>query len=217
MITAAITGDPGAPGAGAVVVAPAGVGKTRLVAEVGAWGRQRGMRTATIIATEAASRTPYGAVLHLLPADTADPRDRATWHASFAAALRAGGRPTLLMVDDAQHLDPGSAALVLQLVIEGAAIPVVAVRRGDAVHDSITALWKNGLVLRVDLQPFSATEMRALISEVLGGSVSSHTLTRLAAVCDGNVLYARELCGPGTNRWCWPLGSSRPSGHAWLH
>ncbi|USQ79960.1 LuxR C-terminal-related transcriptional regulator [Ornithinimicrobium faecis] len=203
IITSVITSSPitsspddraaGTPGCGAVLVAPAGVGKTRLLAEVRDWAEQRGMRTATVIATEAAARTPYGAVLHLLPPDTVDPMDRTTWHASFAAALRGGGGPTLLVVDEAQHLDPGSAALVLQLAIEGVAVPVVAVRRGEQVHDSITALWKNSLVLRVDLQPFSATEMRALISQALGGSVSSRALTRLAAVCDGNVLYAREL------------------------
>lgn len=193
MVTSAITSDTGSPAAGVVVVAPAGVGKTRLLAEVRTWAGQRGMRHAHVIATEAASRTPYGAVLHLLAHDTIDPMDRATWHAAFGDALRPDGEPSILLVDDAQHLDHGSAALILQLAIEGAAVPVVAVRRGEQVHDSIAALWKNGLVLRVDLQPFSATELQDLISRALGGVVSTRTLTRLAAVCDGNVLYAREL------------------------
>ncbi|WP_109472825.1 LuxR C-terminal-related transcriptional regulator [Ornithinimicrobium cavernae] len=203
LITAAIGTDaqggsgrgepPGSGSGGAVIFAPAGVGKTRLLTEVRRWAEHRGVRTALVIATEAGSRTPYGAVLHLLPAGTADPADRVTWHAAFAAALRSADCRTLLLVDDAQHLDHGSAALVLQLAMEGAVTPVVAVRRGASVPDPITALWKDGLALRVDLQPFSATEMRALISRALGGSVSDRTLSRLAAVSDGNVLYAREL------------------------
>lgn len=194
VITSAIAPkDSDRPGSGVVVVAPAGVGKTRVLVEVRRWAEEQGLRTATVIATEAGSRTPYGAVLHLLPADTLDPADRATWHATFAAALQPEGAPTVLLVDDAQHLDHGSASLILQLAIEGAALPVVAVRRGEAVHDSVTALWKDGLALRVDLQPFSTSEMRELIGQALGGQASARTLARLAAVSDGNVLFAREL------------------------
>lgn len=180
-------------GRGAVVVAPAGVGKTRLLSEVRSWAEQQGLPTATVIATEAASHTPYGAVLHLLPTGATDLVDRASWHAAFTTALRSAAGPTLLLVDDAHHLDHGTAALLLQLVVEQAIIPLVAVRRGESVHDPITTLWKNGLALRVDLQPFSTTEMCELIGQSLGGHVSTRTLTRLAAVCDGNVLYAREL------------------------
>ena len=194
LITTSLAGGTGtAAGRGVVVVAPAGVGKTRLLGEVRAWAERRGLRSATVVATQAAGRTPYGAVLHLLPGATVDPMDRATWHATFAAAMRTGDQPTLLLVDDAHHLDSGSAALVLQLAIEGAVIPVVALRRGEAVHDSITALWKNSLALRVDLQPFSVSELRELIGRALGPTVSERTLSRLARVCDGNALYAREL------------------------
>lgn len=195
---------------GAVLVASPGVGKTRLLAEVRAWAARRGLRTAQVIATEAASHTPYGAVLHLLPEGTTDPMDRATWHAGFARALRADGTPTLLIVDDAHHLDLGSAALILQLALEGAARPLVAVRRGDRLPDSITALWRNGLAVRVDLRPFSVPQMQHLISAALGGTVSGRTLARLAAVCDGNVLLARELVAGAVG-----AGSLQPQEGVW--
>ena len=178
--------------AGAVVVAPAGVGKTRLVREVGRWASEQGMTTLSIIATEAGALTPYGAVLHLLPEGTHDPMDRAAWHAAFASAMRSE-RGTVLLVDDAQHLDHGSAALLLQLCLDGVIVPVVSVRRGERVPDPITSLWKDGLTLRVDLQPFSHKEMGEVIGHALGGLVSARTLTRLATVSGGNILYAREL------------------------
>lgn len=193
VITTALTGGSEADPRGVVVVAPAGVGKTRLLTEIRDWADEAGLPVAHVIATAAAAHTPYGAVLHLLPRDASEPTDRATWHAGFAAALGAQGTPTLLLVDDAHHLDQGSAALILQLVSQGAALPVVAVRRGEPVHDAITALWRDNLALRVDLQPFSVAETQTLIERVLGGVVSSRTLSRLAAVSDGNILYAREL------------------------
>ncbi len=208
---------PDRPG-GAVVVAPAGVGKTRLLREVRRAAEAAGRRTATVIATDAASRTPYGAVLHLLPLGpatgpaTARPADRAAWHASFSSALRGeDGEPTVLLVDDAQHLDRGSAALLVQLVLEGTVAPAVSVRHGERVPDAVTSLWKDGLCLRVDLQPFSPVELGRLIGAVLGGPVSERTLARLTAASDGNVLYARELVTAAVD-----AGALRRQGGVWV-
>ncbi len=179
---------------GAVVVAPPGVGKTRLLHETRRMAGELGLPTASVIATDAASRTPYGAVLHLLLGEQVDAGDRAGWHAAFAAALRTDdGRPTVLVIDDAQHLDDGSAALLLHLTLQGVVAPVVSVRSGTRAPEPVTLLWKDGLCLRVDLQPLTAEELSGLIGTVLGARVSERTLTRLAAVCDGNVLFAREL------------------------
>lgn len=181
------------PGSGAVVVGPAGVGKTRLLREVRRWAETRRLPTATVIATRAASQTPYGAVLHLLADDEAPPPDRSAWHGRFAAALRSAAGPTVLLLDDAHLLDQGSAALLLQLVLEGVVSPVVAVRGGEPTPDPVTALWKDGLLTRVDLDPFPAARMGTLIGRALDGRVSDRTLERLAAVSGGNVLYAQEL------------------------
>lgn len=204
-------GDPTGP-RGAVVVAPAGVGKTRLLREVRGWAEAHGLATSSVIATRAASRTPYGAVLHLLPEGAADQPDPTAWHGSFSAQLRSQGRRTVVLVDDAHHLDQASAALLLQLSLDGVAIPVVTVRRGESVPDPVTALWKEDLALRVDLQPLSTTEMGGLIRRALGGPVSDRTVARLTAVSGGNVLYARELVMAAAERgslkvrdgvWMW--------------
>lgn len=196
---------------GAVVVAPAGVGKTRLLREVRWWAEAKGLPTSSVIATRAASRTPYGAVLHLLPEGAADQPDPAAWHGSFSAQLRSEGRRTVVLVDDAHHLDQASAALLLQLSLDGVAVPVVTVRRGESVPDPVTALWKDDLALRVDLQPLSTTEMGGLIRRALGGPVSDRTVTRLTAVSGGNVLYARELVMAAAER-----GSLRVREGVWM-
>ncbi|WP_338751711.1 helix-turn-helix transcriptional regulator [Janibacter alittae] len=202
--------DPRGP-RGAVVVAPAGVGKTRLLREVRSWAEARGLPTSSVIATRAASGTPYGAVLHLLPEGAADHPDRAGWHGSFSARLRSEGGRRVVLVDDAHLLDQASAALLLQLSLDGVATPVVTVRRGRSVPDPVTALWKEDLALRVDLQPLSATEVADLIRRALGGPVSDRTIARLTAVSGGNVLYARELVMAAAER-----GSLRSLDGVWM-
>src|SRR5690606_13745465 len=108
-------------------------------------------------------------------------------------------------------LDQASAALLLQLSLDGVAVPVVTVRRGESVPDPVTALWKDDLALRVDLQPLSTTEMGGLIRRALGGPVSDRTVTRLTAVSGGNVLYARELVMAAAER-----GSLRVREGVWM-
>ncbi|QDP94585.1 AAA family ATPase [Microlunatus elymi] len=179
---------------GAVVVAPAGIGKSRLLKEVQSWARRQQLRTATVIGTRAAATTPYGAMLHLVPAEARQGHTDATsWYGAVIGALRSGGDPLLLIIDDAQLLDAGSADLILHLVLEGVIRPLVAIRRGEPVPDPITALWKDGYAIRIDLQPFSTREIKELLRAALGGELSARTADLLARMVQGNVLYAREL------------------------
>ncbi len=180
---------------GAVVAATAGVGKTRLLHEVRKAAEELGVPTATVIATQSGAKIPYGAMAHLLPAlPTAADTDQVAWFNQFAEHLRRteGPRPVLL-VDDAHWLDPGSAALVLHLTLTGAATVVAAIRRGEAAPDPITALWRDGLAARVDIQPCTRREVEQLIGLALGGQVATRTARRLAEVSQGNILFAREL------------------------
>lgn len=180
---------------GAVVVAPAGIGKSRLLREAERVARERGLRTGFAMATRSARTTPYGLLAHLLPrASPGAEEDIGSWYQYVAATLRDGSphRP-VLFIDDAQLLDSGSASLVLHLAMTGAATVLATVRRFEPVPDPVTALWKDGLALRVDLQPFSLGEIDALIRAALRDEVSPHTSHRLARLSGGNVLFAHEL------------------------
>lgn len=179
---------------GAVVVAPAGVGKTRLLREVAREAESRGVPASLAIATSAARGTPYGALAHLLPEAPAEHTDISSWYRSVAGVLHPRGAPVpLLAVDDAHLLDEHSAALVLHLALTGAGRVLVTLRRGEPVPEPITTLWKNELALRVDLQAFSSAEIGSIVAGGLGGEVAAHTRVRLAEASDGNVLFAREL------------------------
>lgn len=180
---------------GAVLVGPAGVGKTALLAELLGSVATTGRPVARTIATRSAADTPFAALAPLAPTvSPAGHPDLSTWFRTFAESLRTNdGRRPVLAVDDAHLLDAGSAALVLHLAITRAATVVVACRRGEDVPDPVTALWRDDLVPRVDLQPFSRQETARMVETFLGDEVSTQTLQRLVAVSDGNVLYVREL------------------------
>ena len=87
-----------------------------------------------------------------------------------AVASRVEGRGLVLGVDDAHCLDEGSAALVHQLCATDAAFVFLTLRSGEIVSDAITALWKDGLVELVELQPLSPGEVTALLESVLGAA-----------------------------------------------
>lgn len=57
----------GAATSGAVLSGPAGVGKTRLAAELAAAAEAQGWRVVRAAATRSMSTIAFGAVLHLLP------------------------------------------------------------------------------------------------------------------------------------------------------
>lgn len=185
---------PGVP-AGAVVYAHPGVGKTRLIQEAVAWAQDRQLHTAWAIGTRSAGQTPYAALAHLTPELSAAAfDDPGSLYRAFATALLGTDRRRfVLAIDDAHLLDPGSAALVLHLALTGSATIIASVRRGEPTPDPITALWKDGLALRVDLQPLSVEETDKLVSTALGGQLSGQARQRLATRTRGNALYAREL------------------------
>jgi hypothetical protein len=75
-------------------------------------------------------------------------------HTSHAIVRKAGpDRKLLLIVDDAQFLDEGSAALVYQLVAERTCSLLASLRTPGLAPDPVTALWKDGLAERIDLGP----------------------------------------------------------------
>jgi DNA-binding CsgD family transcriptional regulator len=111
----------------------------------------------------------------------------------------ASGRRLVLGIDDAHWLDDGSAALIHHLTMTGVASVVVTVRSGEPTPDAVTALWKDGLVERVEVQGLSRAETTALVEAGLGGPVDGLTAERLWQLSQGNALYLRELVRGGVD------------------
>jgi DNA-binding CsgD family transcriptional regulator len=179
---------------GVVLAGPAGVGKSRLAAELMARARAAGRATAWVQATRSAGSIPFGAFAHLLPADlsAAGPVNLLRV-AGESIGTHAADRPLVLGVDDAHVLDAASAALVRHLTETGTCFLVVTVRSNEPAPDAVVSLWKDGPVDRIELRSLSEEELAELVVAGLQAHVDGATLHRLWEASRGNVLYLREL------------------------
>jgi hypothetical protein len=180
---------------GVVLAGAAGVGKTRLAAEMSRVASSRGCAVEWVRATGSAASIPLGAFAALLTAPGAGSADGADLLARARLALteRAGGRRLVLCVDDGQVLDEASAALVHQLVTTGEAFAIVTLRLGDPVPDALRALWKDELCAFLELTELPRDEVERLLALVLGGPVEGRSADVLWNLTQGNPLFLREL------------------------
>lgn len=153
---------------GAVVLGPDGVGKStlaRLAAE-GFCAQHPATTTRWVIGTPAERVVPFGAFGHLI--DIADiGKPAALLRAARISLTRAAQQGDLLLiVDEAHDLDILSATLVYQLALTRAARMVVTAR-ADAAPPAIAALWTDGLLDRIDLEPPTGATTAAEVDEFL--------------------------------------------------
>jgi len=183
---------PDGPSAGVTIVGSAGVGKTRLAREAMSAAAERGWAVRWVVGTVAAQSVPLGAF-----AQWADQLAGSSLQlvSSVINGITASpnGAPVLVVVDDARLLDNLSAFVLHQLVLRRAATVIVTIRSGAPAPDAVTALWKDGLLQRLDLQPLSKGESDDLLQTALGGPVSTSCAERIWHLTRGNILFLRHL------------------------
>jgi DNA-binding CsgD family transcriptional regulator/tetratricopeptide (TPR) repeat protein len=180
---------------GVVLFGLPGVGKTRLAAEALRHARDRGLATAWAVATATTAAIPLGALAPLLPVECGAAADRFTMLARGCRAMaESGGDAKLVLgIDDAHLLDPISAELVHQAVTGSSIALVATLRRGEPAPGSITELWRNRLVERLEVGGLSRSETEQLMTSVLGGPIVGSAVQELWDATQGNVLFLREL------------------------
>jgi DNA-binding CsgD family transcriptional regulator len=179
---------------GVMIAGAAGVGKTWLAREVLHRAEVAGERTQWIVGTESACGLPLGAFIGLLGEAMSDPLTNVRRVIDSFVAQQRKAR-VVLGVDDAHLLDGLSALVVHQLAQSGGVRLVVTMRTGGEEPDAVTALWKEGLLARLDLEPLSAAATRELIEGTLGGPVDAWSAARFQKLTGGNTLFLRQLLG----------------------
>jgi DNA-binding NarL/FixJ family response regulator len=177
-----------------VIRAPAGAGKTRLAREAQGAAEAEGASTLWAQASASSATIPLGALAGVIP-DEVRSDDPFELVRRSAAALRgsAEGRPVMLVIDDAQLLDPVSATLVSQLAVGRDVFVLATLRAGEPAPDAVDALWKDDGARRVELGPISDSGVVAMLEAGLDGPVEQATARQIIDVCAGNPLYVREL------------------------
>ncbi len=103
----------------------------------------------------------------------------------------------VVVVDEAQLLDPLSATLVNQLAAGRSARLIVTIRSGEPVLDAVTALLKERLLLTVHVDPFTREQTELLAGAVLGGPVDTRLVDELFERSAGNLLLLRGFLTAG--------------------
>jgi hypothetical protein len=116
------------------------------------------------------------------------------------AARESLGDGRLLIVDDAHLLDKLSAALIYQLAVSGTAKLVVTVAPNGPLGDEVSALWRDDLLARIDVQPPGHDDSRraAIVEEFVAAlPAPAHRVLEYLAVEDPLPLAdVSALAGP---------------------
>lgn len=204
---------------GAALFGDAGVGKTRLVAEVVDTRRTNGMAVEWVRTTEAAKNIPLGSFAHVLtPVDDAHLPDDLLHLALAGLRERSGEAGLLLAVEDAHLLDESSLALLHLVVTQSPVQVLVSVRTGEPLPAGLVGLWKDELLVRLDVGPLTRDATEQLVLAMVsgpageeqeqrpdgrwrsGGSVPASLLDRIWRLSRGNPLFVRELVTAAVER-----------------
>ncbi|AMO59996.1 ATP-dependent transcriptional regulator [Mycolicibacterium phlei] len=177
---------------GIVLTGLAGVGKTRLARAAADTAARDGWVVRRIAGTATGRPVTLGAFARWV--DDASTTPLALARRVFARlADDADADRLLLFVDDAYLLDDMSALLVHQLALQGLARVIATSRTGEPAPAAVTALWKDGLLRRLELQPLSRDESTGLLQTVLDAPVSADCAARMWKLTRGNVLFMHHL------------------------
>ena len=186
---------------GVLLTGPASIGKTRLARICVDRARSTGLTSAYVSGHATAQQIPLAALTHLLPADILDAEGtsgelaRTVVFQRARTALRdlAAGERLVMLVDNADHIDELSAALLGSLISSGSVFAVMTQRTapGDAlVFDELV---RNGQVAHMDLGPLDDTDLDVLLYRVLAGPIDLDTLQQLTALSRGRPGALQQL------------------------
>lgn len=180
---------------GVVVSGATGTGKTTLARAV---ERRlgRGTYTLHLYGKQTSSAVPFGQLdflLARLEPETMTSPGAVVGAISELIRSDAGGKPTLLVVDDLPAMDNMSIAVLMHLVLGHHAKVLVLVRRLGDLPEDVAWRLKDHMMTHVHLAEFSRAEVLAQLSGALEHTVSATTVSSLHAASRGNPLVLQAM------------------------
>jgi DNA-binding CsgD family transcriptional regulator/tetratricopeptide (TPR) repeat protein len=182
-----------ASGTGLALVGPAGVGKSRLLSELGGEYESGGGSVIRAVASATTRSIPFAPFIELLPGGPTPDRLAMLAAARQELETQVGGRRTLISIDDAHHLDPVSLSFLVSIVGSGSATVAMTARVGEMMEPDLVDLWTDGKIQRTDLGPLARVDARRLVESVLGGATTARLETELWRLSSGNPLVMHEI------------------------
>lgn len=126
----------------------------------------------------------------------------------FEQQLKAAPTSAVLLIDDAQYLDPDSLDLLIARIQLG--YPTIVTARTDTEHipdpdaasptTRLLELWQDRQIERIDLQPLPDKELGDLIARTIDpAQLDSLTLATIIRLSGGSPLLAQELAQDAAN------------------
>lgn len=186
-----------AAGAGVLLVGEAGIGKTALARRLAERAAGRGAAVFQIVGRAVASGAPFEAFAGVLagrqpPGPSGAAVSQVTAGEIAARVTAAAGEARLLVVvDDVDLLDDGSARVLLHLA--GAGATVIATARPVPLPAAAETLWRDGHCERMDLDGLTDDEASELMEALLDAPVDLAASGAFVQRAQGNPLLLREL------------------------
>ncbi|MCU1453743.1 MAG: transcriptional regulator, LuxR family [Acidimicrobiales bacterium] len=179
------------PAGGVVLYGGVGVGRSTLARRWIATSLT-GERQRIVRCTRASSLLPLGS-LRLLIGDTRVEADHTRLPAIEQALRELGQRNGVLLVEDAQWIDPASGHLLRRILLEEATGVLLTVSTTAPTSPALTDLVKEHAVQSLQLGPLAVDEVAHLLEIALAGPVDAEMVGLVFEVSEGNPLFVREL------------------------
>jgi len=183
-------------GAHIMLRGPAGIGKTRVAAEVTTSDLLGGRAIDRILASQATTSFQLGALAPLgRPTGVAagDLPALMSWYLGRWRSQQRNGRPAILWLDDAQNVDDLSASVIRQAVVLGSVQLIATHRTPEALPDDVEALVTEGQLKSVDVPPLNRSMTKDLAESAAQRPLTASQLDQLHELTAGFPLYVRDL------------------------
>ncbi|GAA2823627.1 regulatory LuxR family protein [Leucobacter komagatae] len=173
-------------GSALAVRADRGFGRSTLLWRLGAASAPRAETSLTMLGSRALSDIAFS---HLASLATRVPEfalySSDPLAASRALAERFAGDPLRVFIDDAEHVDAATAAIVTQLAAVGILQPVLAVRNTEELPEEFRRLAARADTVNVTLGEIDTTDAKVMLEAQLQQPVNASSVTHMLIAAGG--------------------------------